>query len=169
MNSSKEDGRAMATAPRHAWFALLEPGVVQLTFPPETTDHELTDAFVALERWMFDEVDAPYAFVIRVDHVLALTSKQRRIVGEYERRYATVETRFNVGQAMVIRSSVQRGIFTAFTWLSPPVWPYRVFADVESARAWLRLHWAEVTRDYPSGPSWTGRLRERERPISASR
>ncbi len=162
MVSTHEPVQGMQTAPGHAWFRMLEPGMVELDFPSETDDATLIAAFTALERWMFDEVTAPYAFVIRVDHVFALSSKQRRIIAEYEQRYAKVERAYNAGQAMVIQSAVQRGLFTAFTWIAPPVWPYRIFADADSARAWLRVHWEEVTRDYPRGRAWLGRLREAE-------
>lgn len=149
----------MLAAPAHAWFRLLSPGLVELVFPERTSDAELHRAFRELERWMRDDVHAPYGFLVRIDHVLMLTSKQRQIVAGYEARYADVERRFNAGQAMVVASPVQRGLFTAFTWLSPLVWPYRVFGDTEAALQWLRAHWADVTHDYPTGPRWMGRLR----------
>jgi len=153
-----ERARGMAFAPEHSWFALEAPAVVSLTFPPDTSDGNVAEAFASLTAWM-ERVDRPYMFLIRADRVLSLTATQRRLMAEAEQGYAHIERRFNAGQAVVIQSVVQRGIFTAFTWISPPVWPYEITASAADAFAWLDRQWEEVTVDYPDGPVWTGRLR----------
>jgi hypothetical protein len=156
----------MLHAPGHPWFRLLEPGLIEFALPPTTTDDEVSAAFVELERWMFSDVAAPYGFVVRLEGLFSLTSRQRRIATDAEVRYRSVERRFNAGQAIVLTSPMQRGIFTAFTWVTPPVWPYQIFATFDEALAWLRAHFAEVTSDHPDGPRWRGRLSDRRRPAA---
>jgi hypothetical protein len=40
------------------------------------------------------------------------------------------------GVAFVVRSTFQRGIVTAISWLSRPPYPYAAFDSVDAARDW---------------------------------
>lgn len=87
----------------------------------------------------------------------ALSPVQRRAMAEWEQRVAPMSRRSNVCTAIVLRSRVQRGFFTAYRWLSEPATPQMVFGHAEDAERWatdmLRAEGLEVPAAPPSTTS----------------
>jgi len=52
-----------------------------------------------------------------------------------------------------------RGLVTAVTWASAPVFPYKVVGSLAEALVWTGVRLDEAIRDYPDGPSWRARRR----------
>jgi hypothetical protein len=84
-------------------------------------------------------------------------ARQRKRVTEWEREHAQLIRRLNVGTALVADSALVRGAVTATRWLSKPVAPETVFANLGDAGTWClaRLEMARIpipstTRDFVS-------------------
>lgn len=147
----------MQHAPANEWCSVHGPAVMKVVFPPQPTDDGVNAFVSAMQGWM-EQVDRPYMFLLDLQHVLQVTSVQRRLLADGEAAYEAIERRFNGGQAMVVTSALQRGVLTAFHWISRPVWPSQIVASEAAADAWLEAQWKRVTVDFPDGPTWAGRL-----------
>ena len=60
-------------------------------------------------------------------------------------------TRYMAGVAVVLSSTVQRGILTAILWVRPAPYPLQVVATVEAGEAWAR----ERLNESPRSSAWT--------------
>lgn len=95
--------------------------------------------------WMIDTFEGlladnqRYGLIIMTSGGLeaALTPVQRQRMASWEEGVAHLSKRWNVCTAIVLRSRVQRGFFTAYRWLTPPATPQMVFATLEDAERWV--------------------------------
>ena len=79
-------------------------------------------------------------------HVVVMDARQGRLVRpEHRKRLAAWNKaneptlrRCRLGLAFVSDSTLERGVLTATSWLSPPPYPYRTFSSLEEASAWAR-------------------------------
>jgi len=157
MSAPLPRAEGMQTSPAHAWCTLHGPAVISVTLPARPTDDDMPALVVVLSAWSAT-VNRPFMFVLHLEHLLELTGTQRRMMADAEATWSDVDRRFNAGQALIAPSRVQRGMITAFNWLSRPVWPYRVVENIAEADEWLDRQWRSVTVDYPDGAVWLGRL-----------
>jgi hypothetical protein len=67
-----------------------------------------------------------------------LTPEVRRLMADEMRQREAVFVEHCAGCAVVLRSTITRGIMTALTWLVTPKFPLRTFAHEEMALAWLK-------------------------------
>lgn len=149
--------RSTLLGPDHAWYETAPGPIVTIHFPPVFSDKELAGALAAVERWLLEEVDAPFGFIVDMQRPLSINSVQRRMMAAAEARYAHVDLRFNAGQALVVPTAISRGIVTAISWVSPPVYPIQTFADMDSAKIWVQEELRLGIADFPSGPHWSRR------------
>jgi hypothetical protein len=95
-------------------------------------------------RHYLDTVDALFlrkeCFVLVIDARVAPlhTPKERQEVAERVRFSYEHYPRGMAAMAILLETALQRGIFTAITWLSPRTFPVRAFATQAKAESWLR-------------------------------
>jgi len=91
-----------------------------------------------------DTVDALFlrkeCFVLVIDARVAPvhTPKERQEVAERIRLSYEHYPRGMAAMAILLETSLQRGIFTAITWLSQRTFPVRAFGNQAKAESWLR-------------------------------
>jgi hypothetical protein len=90
---------------------------------------EALEALVSRQR-------GPFAWVVLADAMLSTSAKQRKIFSEAEARMQPQDKRYCAGTAIVLSSSIIRGVVTAIYWLTPPVYPYTLCSTDDEARAW---------------------------------
>ncbi|HEY6879984.1 MAG TPA: hypothetical protein VI299_18290 [Polyangiales bacterium] len=122
---------------KHPWLNDSEYPVLQVTFP-QGYSYEQTEAMFNDVQSFYAQNSAPFAWVVDATRVSVADAKARKLTAEHEARSKEHLRRFNAGTAFVIESAWVRGIVTAIYWISPPAYPYEVFADVAYARAWAR-------------------------------
>jgi len=89
---------------------------------------------------------AVFASVHDIRGLPALDALQRKKFAEYiKSRHANLQ-RFISAHAVVVRSSIERGVVTAVLWLSPAPFPVRVFESPADAEEWAREQLAKFSR-----------------------
>ena len=110
--------------------------LVLVTYPKEVTDafvESLAQDLVAIAKG-----DRSFAVLVDATSAAPLTAKQRaKIVSATDDNHAAFAMRC-VGQAIVVRSALSRGVLTAMSWLKPPPMPMRTFDSTTLAEEWLR-------------------------------
>ncbi len=110
--------------------------IVSCRYPEHVSDEfvdQLGEELIAL-------VKSSRRFGLLIDATVArpLTPKQRsRIVASVEANEALFKA-CCVGQAVVMHSTMARGVLTALSWLKKPPFPLKTFDTVDAAEAWLR-------------------------------
>ncbi len=116
--------------------------IYRWTFPPEATDEELSSAFRAREtvatRARYDA-----AWIIDMSNIRKAPATQRQAMAQHLKRFGEYANRWNAGSALIVPNPWLRGLVTAVTWLSPPKFPYRLFADSVEAERWARKQLAK--------------------------
>lgn len=126
------------TLPRaHAWLSELSPQLFCQTIPPTFTDAELAEFIVCVEA-LVSAQRSPFAWVVMADAMLSTSATQRKMFADGEARMQAQDKRFCAGTAIVLSSSVIRGVVTAIYWLTPPVYPYTLCSTRGEALAWAR-------------------------------
>jgi hypothetical protein len=143
----------MQRAPLHPWYSASKPPIIVMTFPDRTHDDELEAALRDVQRWL-EEVDQPFGFIVDMRRPLSISSVQRQMIAEVEKASSAKDRRFNAGQAVVVTNAVTRGIVTAISWMSPPVYPLKVVSSIERAWHWMLPQFATALAQFPDGPIW---------------
>lgn len=66
------------------------------------------------------------------------SARQRQDIGRRMKRWAQRHPARMVGLALVLKSAIERGVFTAVSWASSKTFPMRAFALPGEAEGWLR-------------------------------
>ena len=111
---------------------------VVVVTPPGTpvSDQGLDDFLERFESTVRSRGCA-FATVLDLRNSAAITPKQRRLMSERMRTNPENGDR-NVATAMIMSSSLMRGLLTALLWLNKPAYPLQVFADVPGALDFCR-------------------------------
>lgn len=141
----------MQFGPEHAWFDASRAPYIIMRVPAVVGDDMLEGALREVSRWLLEDVNALFSFVANFERPLKITARQRRMMANAERQYAHVDRTYNAGQAVIVQSPMTRGVLTAVYWLSPPVYPYAFFSDMESAFSWLVPQFEHFAAAYPNG------------------
>jgi hypothetical protein len=115
----------------------------QQIFPARYEDADLFEAFDALDAMVAGCVRKQEAMSLLVDvsRVRVGSARHRQRIAKSFQITGKTAGEYVVGQAFVMRSSVQRGALTAIFWLVRPGWPIETFETRAEALAWLqRLH-----------------------------
>ncbi len=96
------------------------------------TDDEMHYMFAQWEK-LFATAPTRYAVLLDSGRITTqmMTAAQRRAISEWEQRHAAETRRCNVGVAVLLQSSVVRGIYTAIRWLFPGVTPETSVATLD--------------------------------------
>jgi hypothetical protein len=137
----------------HPWITILGPSLYCQTFPPRFPDAEFTSFLEVLEALVGAQT-GPFAWVVLADALLTTSATQRRMMADAEKRMQPQDRAFCVGTAIVLSSSIARGVVTAVYWLTPPVYPYAFCATPEQGRLWARARLDEGRK--PGSPAGSG-------------
>jgi hypothetical protein len=78
-------------------------------------------------------------FVCFIDARGAVSDPARRkCLMEFVRSHRALLDQYLLATAIVVGSSIERGVVTAALWLTPAPKTLRVFTEAEAARAWLQ-------------------------------
>jgi hypothetical protein len=124
-----------------------------MTFPDQVHNDELRAALDDVQRWLA-KVDKPFGFIVDMRRPLAISSLQRHMIAEVEKASSEKDRRFNAAQAVVVTNAITRGIVTAISWMSPPVYPLKVLPSLEHAWAWVLPQFEAALAQFPHGPHW---------------
>jgi hypothetical protein len=119
----------------HPWIDASRAPLYVVTYPEAPSDREVLEGHQAIEE-IYRRADSPLAWVVDARRVNKATPVQRRMVAEHEERTRALAEKFNAGLALVITSRLVRGMVTAVYWMSPPVYPYKIFDDMDRAQQW---------------------------------
>jgi hypothetical protein len=145
--------RGMQRAPQNTWFAASKPPIIVMTFPDHVHNDHLRAALDDVQAWL-RQVDAPFGFIVDMRRPLAISSVQRQMIAEVEKASSETDRRFNAAQAVVVTNALMRGIITAISWMSPPVYPLKIVPSIERAWLWVQPQFEEALAQYPDGPLW---------------
>ena len=148
-----ETSRGVQHAPVHAWYAASKPPIVVMTFPDQVHDDQLRAALADVQRWL-EKVDKPFGFIVDMRRPLAISSVQRQLIAEVEKASSAQDRRFNAAQAVVVTNAITRGIITAISWMSPPVYPLKIVPSLEHAWHWVLPQFEAALAQFPDGPLW---------------
>lgn len=112
------------------------PPIIIVRFIGRAEDAEIEAYQDTLNRY-YDHNDAPFGVLVIFDKAES-TARQRARVAERTEPYNTYLASHCFGAASVAPSIMERGILTAFFWLSPAGYPNSVFPTEALARAWLQ-------------------------------
>ena len=128
--------RQLISSP-HPWLDTTRAPVYVACIPQRVHDADLIAHFQAVEAFLRERPER-YAYVSDVSFVQSATATQRRIVADADKRLQDFDKQWLAGMAIVAKSALMRGAVTAVYWLSPPVYPYRVFSNLTEAIVWAR-------------------------------
>ena len=106
------------------------PGVRFLQLAGKPTDDELR-AYIAFERRRIQRTHLPSVIVLSITEVWS--SRQRRMMRDFELESVALKRHAHLGMAIVIPNAAIRGAFTAYYWLAPPDYPMKMIASTSDA------------------------------------
>lgn len=121
----------------HPWLSEIEPALFCQTIPPTLVDAELAVFIEAVEA-LVGAQRGPFAWVVMADAMISTSARQRKMFADAEVRMQPQDRKFCAGTAIVLTSSVIRGVVTAIYWITPPVYPYTLCSSRDEALAWAR-------------------------------
>jgi hypothetical protein len=124
-----------------------------MTFPDQVHNDQLQAALDDVQRWLAT-VDKPFGFIVDMRRPLAISSLQRHMIAAVEKASSEKDRRFNAAQAVVVTNAITRGIITAISWMSPPVYPLKVVPSIERAWDWVLPQFEAALAQFPHGPHW---------------
>jgi len=82
------------------------------------------------------EPGRPYAFVYNGTGIRRMTAGQRKLQSDWINHHRPTIKRLNRGCGFAFDSAFTRGLLRAVHWLSPPPYPYAIFATHDEAIDW---------------------------------
>lgn len=119
----------------HPWIDGSQAPLFVLRIPKLRQPGELEAAMAATHQ-ITKRAGGPIAWVVDGSALVGANAKERRVMVHHEEVNRPYAQKFNVGMAVVAPTAVVRGMYTAITWLAPPVYPSRVVKTFEEAEAW---------------------------------
>jgi hypothetical protein len=123
--------------PRHTWVSVIEAPLYGQVLPAACTDEELAKMLEEVER-ITKAVDSPIGWGTDVSNILHATPRQRKMYADSDARLKDLDRQWCSGTAVVCRSPFTRGIVTAVHWVTPPVYPYKIFSSRREGERWAR-------------------------------
>jgi hypothetical protein len=130
-----DDGRALARPIPHPWIDSSRAPLYVWTLRDDPTSSVVAACLAAREQWS-EGTQEPVAWVVDLTQLSSVNAIQRKMFATHLERFRPFDEKWTAASAIVASSPWLRGLVTAVFWLSPPKFPNRVFADVESARTW---------------------------------
>jgi hypothetical protein len=112
--------------------------ILRVSFPASATDEELA-RYCEFNSWLWRfGRDRPTAVVVDLSSVTMGRATQRRMIADNEDWLRAQHATKNAGVALVVKTRLLGGFFTAVHWLSPPTCGHGVLVDPDVARRWSR-------------------------------
>jgi hypothetical protein len=73
-----------------------------------------------------------------MSNITKAPATQRQALAEHLKRFGELSERWYGGAALIVPSAWLRGLVTAVTWVSPPRFPYQLFAESLEAESWAK-------------------------------
>ena len=128
------------------------PHVTFLRLLGKPTDDEL-ETYIEEQRVQLAKGPLPkVAMVMELKEVW--TSRQRRMMRDFELEMQQKAGGQNVGMALVVPNSLIRGAFTAYFWLAPPDYPTKMVPSAVEASDWIRERLEEAGLPASSDPEF---------------
>lgn len=121
----------------HAWVDSTDAPIYRVTFPATTSDDKLRDYCRAVEKWSAS-VRYPVAWVMDLSQVTHVSAPQRAAFAKYMAGMQAFDESYTLASALILPSTLLRGIATAVFWLYSPVFPHRTFAERDEGMTWAR-------------------------------
>jgi hypothetical protein len=123
--------------PNHKWLSVIETPLYGQKLPSDGTDEELAAMLAEVERITMT-INSPIGWVTDISNILRATPRQRKMYAESDRRLKPYDERWASGTAIICSGSLTRGIVTAVHWITPPVYPYKIFSNRHEGERWAR-------------------------------
>ena len=121
----------------HPWFEPIETHLYRQRYPEQFTDAEIR-AFLTFMKRIVPTLPSPYAWIVDTGGLLRTNRAQRKMLADHGEATADRDRADSAGAAIVARSTLARGLVRAAYLVTPPVYPYAVFADDPEAERWAR-------------------------------
>lgn len=141
MNQVSDRGTSGYIEIDHPWISNDEMPLYRWTFPEEANDEELDACLRAREYW---GARAHYhvAWVIDLSNITKASATQRQAFGQHLKQFEEINVRWNAGSALIVPRAWLRGLVTAVFWISPPVFPNKLFSEPLEAEDWAKAQLA---------------------------
>jgi len=110
--------------------------LVVISWPAEELDDDAVEAFIAASeaRLARRQIHLSLHDGVRAG---GISSRHRKQLAEHARAVEPLLREYMVAAAIVSQSALVHGVVTAINWLTPPVFPQKVFSDAAEAETWL--------------------------------
>lgn len=109
----------------------------------ESRDADIEDRLAFVERHLLK--GPRVALVFDTSRSRPLSARQRRMWTDWLRAHDALIRKNVAGVALVVTSTLIRGVFTGVFWVWQPPMPYTFTGTVRDADAWARARLAEPT------------------------
>jgi len=123
--------------PEHEWISIIEAPLYGQVFPSHSGDDELERMLAEVER-ITKAIDGPLGWVTDVSNILHATARQRKMYADSDERLKFYDKKWCTGTAIICTGSFVRGVVTAIHWMTPPVYPFKVFGSRRDGELWAR-------------------------------
>jgi hypothetical protein len=110
--------------------------VMRMTYDGLCNDEEWARHIDQMSEWARRGVS--YAVVVDARKVGKVPATQRKGIIDWIDRDRLHLKANCAGGALIFSSAVQRGLWTAISWVAPSPIPVKIFGDLAPAEAWLR-------------------------------
>jgi hypothetical protein len=123
--------------PNHKWVSVIEAPLYGQVLPARCSDEELAEMLAEVER-ITRSIGSPLGWVTDVSSILTATPRQRRMYAESDERLKPYDKQWCAGTAIICSGALTRGIVTAVHWMTPPVYPFKIFSSRREGERWAR-------------------------------
>ena len=129
---------------QHAWVDDARAPVYLLCPPDAPSLEEVVALCAAMESFLAASKE-PFGWVTDLARLHRVGAVQRRAFFEANKRWEHELGRAVIAMGVAAPRPIQRGLVTAFNWMSPPRFPLRVFGHVADATTWVLEQVAKAT------------------------
>lgn len=123
--------------PKHKWISVIEAPLYSQVLPSQCNDEELGEMLAEVER-ITKAIGSPLGWVTDVSNILQASPRQRKMYAESDERLQPFDRKWCAGTAVICSGSFARGIVTAVHWITPPVYPFKIFGSRREGERWAR-------------------------------
>lgn len=125
----------------HPWVRNEHAPIYVLDYPSEATPEAINAYYDKMAEW-YRMLTAPVACVALVNNVARLDALERQLVATREKELEPYQRQYLRGTALIVESTLKRGMITAVFWTTPPCYRWKVFTSFDEGCFWAnaQLH-----------------------------
>lgn len=139
---------------QHSWVESAQAPIYRVTFPATTSDDNLRAYCRSVEKWSAN-VRYPIAWLMDLSHVTHVSAPQRAAFAKYMAGMQAFDEMYTLASALILPSTLLRGIATAVFWLYSPTFPHRTFATCDEGLTWVREQMHDAKPRFSARPPAT--------------